>query len=120
MGFKCPLLTLINKNGELNGFSVDKLGGKYDIHPDTKQPFDGPIPDFKDLIMLAKNIAKKIFYSRLLSLDFCKDAEGSWRAIEINLFGQTIRFAQYAGQPFFGEFTDEVVEYCKTNHWVLK
>ncbi len=90
------------------------------MHPDSKQPFFGTISDYKDLITLAKNIAHKIFYARLLSLDLCKDAEGNWRAIETNLFGQTIRFAQYAGQPFFGEFTDEVVEYCKTNHWVLK
>ena len=114
------IVTLINKNGELNGFAVDKLGSRFDIHPDSKLPFEGIIPDFKNLIILAKNIACKIFYDRLISLDICKDAEGNWKVIEINLYGQTIRFAQYAGHPFFGEFTNEVINHCKQNHWALK
>jgi len=33
--------------------------------------------------------------------------------MELNLMSQTIRFAQYAGRPFFGPFTGEVVRYCK-------
>ncbi len=41
--------------------------------------------------------------------------------VEANVVGQhTIKFIQNAGFPFFGEFTDEVVDYCKVNHWALK
>jgi hypothetical protein len=39
--------------------------------------------------------------------------------LEINTKGHSIRFSQYHGYPFFGEFTDEVIEYCKENHWAL-
>ena len=48
------------------------------------------------------------------------DSDEKWRAVELNLFGQTTRFTQYAGQPFFGEFSEEVIDYCKKNHWALK
>jgi hypothetical protein len=33
----------------------------------------------------------------------------------VNLNSHTIRFAQYAGQPFFGDFTGEVVRYCSVH-----
>jgi hypothetical protein len=48
----------------------------------------------------------------LAGWDMSLDDQGRWRCIEVNLEGNTIRFAQYAGQPFFGEFTDEVIDYC--------
>ncbi len=114
------IVTLVKSNGELNGYAVDKYGLKYLKHPDTNLTFKGIVPNFSGLSSLSKTIAEKIFYARVFSLDFCLDSKGNWRVIEVNLFGQTIRFAQYAGQPFFGGFTDEVVEYCKTNHWALK
>jgi len=40
--------------------------------------------------------------------------------IEINLNSTTLMFAQYFGVPFFDQFTDEVRDYCITNHWTLK
>jgi|WetSurSiteA1Bulk_404760.scaffolds.fasta_scaffold01495_2 hypothetical protein len=114
------IITMIRKNGVLNGFAVDKYGKKYFVHPDTGVDFNQKIPDFEALNSVSLKVAHKIFYARLIGLDLCYDREGNWRMIEVNNFSGTIRFAQYHGALFFGEFSDEVYNYCKSNHWALR
>ncbi len=114
------ILTFIRKDGTMNGFALNKFGLKYTEHPDSHLKFTEKIPDIDKLIELAKRVTHKIFYARIVSLDACYDANSTWRLVEANVLGQhTIKFAQNAGQPFFGEFTDEVVEYCEKNRWAL-
>ena len=113
------IVSLIRSDGNLNGFAVDKYGKKFYSHPETGIGFDKMIPEFEELKNVSKNIAKKIFYARLICLDLVYDLEGRWRVIEININASTIRFAQYHGNLFFGEFTDEVFGYCLNNHWAL-
>jgi len=114
------IVTMIRSDGYLNGFAVDKFGGKYFKHPDTGYTFDQKIPDYDGLVSTSLKVASKVLYARLVCLDLCYDSHGNWRMIEINIFGATIRFAQYHGTLFFGEFTDEVYNYCIQNHWALK
>ncbi len=101
-------------DGRFNAYAVDKYGGKFNTHPDTGVAFSsaGDVPDFDKMLNLARDVAQDVYLARLMGLDLCLDADGRWRLIEINLRAQTIRFSQYAGVPFFGDFTDEVVEYC--------
>lgn len=113
------IVCFINNQGELNGFARDKYGQNYTVHPDTKHVFKGKIPNFLDLKKTSMQLASQVHYAKLTSFDYCLDINSVWRPIEINIFGQTIRFSQYAGQPFFDRFTDEVLEYCKQNHWAL-
>lgn len=110
----------INNQGELCGSAKDKYAVNYTEHPDSHQSFTGKIPYYEEMIKLAKIVSEKVFYARLISLDMCLDSNENWRVIELNLNGQTIRFSQYAGQPFFGKYTDEVIDYCIKNHWSLK
>ncbi len=115
------IYSLIKKNGYLNGYALDKYGTKYLTHPDTNIDFKGKIPAMEELLDLAKRITHKIFYARIVSLDACYDENNNWRIIEANVLGHhTIRFAQYSGEPFFNEFTDEVVAYCLERHWALE
>jgi hypothetical protein len=114
------IATVINNDGYLNGFAVDKYGKKYYKHPDTGLDFNKKIPDLDRLKEISVSIAHKIFYARLVGLDMCYDSESRWRMIEINAFEGTIRAAQYYGNLFFGEFSDEVYNYCRINHWALK
>ena len=44
-------------------------------------------------------------------MDLCFDKNSKWRVVEVNTKGITIRFSQYGGKPFFGDFTEEVIEY---------
>ena len=114
------IFTLINKDGYLNGFAVDKHGKKYLKHPDTGIDFNDRIPDWNGLKEISVNIGHKIFYARLIGLDLCYDSESHWRVIEINIFGSSIRATQHLGVMFFGEFTDEIRNYCINNHWAVK
>lgn len=114
------IVAMVRKDGILNGFAVDKYGKKYYNHPDTGVDFNQQIPDLEGLKSTSLEIAKKIFYARLICLDLCYDIERRWRIIEVNINGGTIRFAQYHGALFFDKFTDEVYDYCQRNHWTLK
>ncbi len=115
------IAALINTDGFLNGFAIDYAGNKYFKHPDTGVAFDQEIPDFEGLKKISLDIANKLFYARLASLDICYDFEGRWKAIEVNITNTSLsHFAQHHGAEFFGEFTDEVYEYCLKNHWALK
>ncbi|MDM1457284.1 hypothetical protein HX025_11580 [Myroides odoratimimus] len=101
----------IDETGVLNDYAVDKYAIKYLEHPDSKFVFKGKlIPLYHELIEKSIQIGEKILYANIMSLDMCLDSEGNWRCIEVNLSGQTIRFAQYAGKPFFGRFTDEILK----------
>lgn len=104
----------IDDDGTLNPFALDKHGRKFTAHPDTGIVFAEapPLPDMAGLRACALDVAGKVLLARLSSLDMIMDADGRWRVLEVNLFGQTIRFSQYAGRPFFGDFTDEVVDWC--------
>jgi hypothetical protein len=111
---------LINPDGYMNNYAVDKYGEKYLKHPDTGYAFDERIPAFEELKSLSRKIASQVYFTRIVGLDVCYDADSNWRVIEVNTKGHTIRFSQYGGQPFFGKFTDEVIRHCRQNHWVLQ
>lgn len=106
----------IKTNGMLNKYAVDKYAVKYFEHPNSGYVFENKkFPLYDELQKVSKEIAREIIGVQIISLDMALDSNNSWRCIELNLFGQTIRFAQYAGEPFFGELTDEVRELVSTN-----
>ncbi|HLR36754.1 MAG TPA: sugar-transfer associated ATP-grasp domain-containing protein [Chitinophagaceae bacterium] len=111
--------TMIRKDGSLNGYAVDKYGTKYAEHPDSGYSFDEMIPDLENMKELSLRIASQIHFTRIIGLDLCYAENSQWRLIEVNTKGHSIRFSQYGGQPFFGVFTDEVIDYCKKYHWAL-
>lgn len=114
------LVSLVREDGRMHGYALDRYGEKFTRHPVSGLPFTGEIPEFGELKRLAAEIARKLFLLRVVGLDLFFDETGKWRAVEINTRGHSIRFAQYAGYPFFGEFTAEVIEYCKQHHWALQ
>lgn len=111
------IVRYIHKDGTLNRFALDKYGGKFLRHPDSGLDFTirETVPGFVEMQHVARKGAQDVYLARLVSFDMCLDEEGEWRIIEVNLVNQTPRFAQYAGDPFFGEFTPEVLDYCKAN-----
>lgn len=107
----------VMEDGQLNSYAVDKYGTKFYSHPDSNKDFSlcEKVPYYEDLIDLCIDVAENVYLSRVSSLDVCLDENGKWRIIEINLMNQTIRFSQYVGRPFFGRFTQEVLDYCQTH-----
>jgi hypothetical protein len=71
-------------------------------------------PGFEALKELASKIALNTPFHRLLAMDMNIDAEGKPRLIELNL-SEAGSGVQLFGMTFFGRFTDEVIEYCKSH-----
>lgn len=110
------LVCNLDEKGALNEYVVDKYGDKLFEHPNSGIVFSDcdPIPAFNELKELSITVAEMVPYAHIISLDLAMGEDGQWKLIEINLEYQTTRFAQYAGKPFFAEFTDEVIEYCSS------
>ncbi len=108
------VVAAVDSEGCFRGFALDKYGEKFIAHPDTGLPFEQSrqIPNYPSLIECATRLAASLPILRLIGFDFCLQPDLTWRCIEINSLGSSIRFAQYHGEPFFGLYTDEVVEYC--------
>lgn len=101
----------IDNNGLLREYAVNKYGVKYFEHPNSGFVFkDKKIPFYNELLKTSKLISNELILCDLVSLDMALDRNNNWRCLEINLGGQTIRFAQYAGKGFFGDYTNEVIE----------
>lgn len=104
------LVCSINDDGTLNEYAVKKYCEKFLYHPNSNIKFSEiTIPSYNKLSEVAENIANQIPLCNLVSLDMCLDSNNQWRCLEINLTSQTIRFSQYAGKSFLGEYTDEVI-----------
>jgi hypothetical protein len=108
------IVASVNSDGRFRGFALDKYGERFVVHPDSGLPFEQSrqIPNYPSLIGCATRLAASIPLLRLIGFDFCLEPDLTWRCIEINSLGSTIRFAQYHGKPFYGPFTDEVLDYC--------
>ncbi len=100
----------IKSDGILNNYANDILAKKYLKHPNSGFIFENQkFPFYQDLIEASKIVAKGVIGASLVSMDMALDSNEKWRCIELNLVGQTIEFPQNAGEPFFGEFTDEII-----------
>lgn len=101
----------INVDGSLNSYALGQYANKFLEHPNSRMKFqDIKVPFYDELNKVIVEISNQIPLCNLVSLDMALDNNNKWRCIEINLGGQTIRFAQYAGKGFFGEYTNEVIE----------
>ncbi|WP_291861664.1 sugar-transfer associated ATP-grasp domain-containing protein [Marinilabilia sp.] len=90
---------------------------KIEVVPDgSGQPLsDEPkVPGLNEIKALASKIALNAPFHRLLAIDLNIDARGIPRLIEINL-SEPGGGVQVFGFPFFGSFTDEVIEFCKSH-----
>ena len=114
-----PIVCGIGEDRSLTNHAVNKFGKMFFSYPNWKIKFEGVIPSYDDLCRRALAIANQLLYVRLKSLDTVLADRGRWRPIEVNLRATTIRFSQYTGKSFFGEYTGDVVDFCKNSHWTL-
>jgi hypothetical protein len=75
---------------------------------------------FGEMKKLAISIGRDMYFARVIGLDMCLDEKNRWRVIEINLNDMALNLTQYGGEPFFGQYTEEIIDYCKNNPWWKK
>ena len=73
------------------------------------------IPNWNRVIEFARYIGKNVPHHRLLALDIMVDKYDNPRLIEFNCEGYGMWVFQFTMGSAFGEYTDEIIEYCKNN-----
>jgi len=103
----------INKNGILNNFAITKYGEKLYNNEGVKQYKGTEVPYFFDMVNLAQSIAPLFLHHRLLGFDFSVDINGNIVLLEINNLYIGIINQQMNNGPLYGDFTEEIINYCK-------
>ena len=114
--------TGVNKEtGELDKYVIDQYGNKKEewngINYTSTSMF---IPNWDKVLLFAKNIGDRILHHRLIALDIALDKNGNPVLIEYNLGMFSYWLFMYTNQEVFGEYTDEVIAYCKKQYPKLK
>ena len=73
------------------------------------------IPNWDKIVEFAKYIGSCSPHHRLLALDIMVDKSGKPRLIEFNCKSYSMWLFQFTMKPAFGEYTDEIIEYCRNN-----
>ena len=114
--------TGINKEtGELDKYVIDQYGNK-------KEEWNGVnymsnslfIPNWDKILSFAKTVGNRILHHRLIALDIALDKNGNPVLVEYNLGLFSYWLFMYTNQEVFGEYTDEVIAYCKQQYRKLK
>ena len=102
----------VKPNGLLNQYATNKAGEHFTEVNGISLLQNHQLPVFEEIKNKAKEISSKFLHFRLLGLDMMVDENQNVRCIEVNHSGNEINFYQLNNGPLFGEFTNEVIEYC--------
>lgn len=104
----------VDADGSLAGIAVDQQVNRYDRHPESGVPFKGQrVPGMDEILAVLQKIALAIPSQRLFSFDVIVDTMDNIKVVEINVADVEINFLQLTGRSLFGEYTSEIVDYCK-------
>ena len=110
----------IDDNGKLGSCAFDKYGNKYTGYNDLDfSNSEFSIPNWDKVKAFAIKISKRVPHMRLFALDIVLDANNNPKLIEVNSNNFSVYFLQLTKQPVFGEFTDDIIEYCLENKQYL-
>jgi hypothetical protein len=98
--------------GALNKYAVNKKGDKVSILNEILLESALPIPEINKFHHTALLFARELRYSRLLGLDLTMTDAGEVIILEVNNTNNEINFYQMNNGPLFGDYTQEVVDYC--------
>ena len=103
----------VNNEGKINSFAFNRDGIRFEkVNEIELAKNDLIIPYFEKLQSVAIAIAEKNLHHRMLALDMTIDNDNNVRCVEVNNKSNEINFHQLNNGPLFGEFTDEVIDYC--------
>lgn len=100
----------IGEDGRIQGFAIDKYGRRSDVLRGRDE-----VPGFQIMRDAATGIAQRYPYHRVLGFDFCVNAAGEVKLLEINTRNLEINFMQMNLGPLFREFTGEVIDFCMSH-----
>lgn len=104
----------LTNNGQVKESYYDQDGNRQllsDIGVEAGRSF---IPGFDRACEICAFIHKRLHHFGIVGFDIAIGRDSEPIVIEMNLGGPGAVFYQYANGPFFGERTQEVIEWCKT------
>lgn len=111
-GYSCP----IDKDGNLLNFASNYQRKMFNsINGVSLVNNHFVVPNFERIMEFVFEVASRNIPNRLVSFDVMLDKQNQPYLIEYNIKWQTITTIQTTTKSFFGEFTDEVIDYCKQN-----
>lgn len=111
----------IKSNGELKSSVLNYWGESTHVFNSVdfeKNKF--VIPGFEEAKKLAVEVASKVRHARLLAFDIMIDENGKPVVLEFNLDSFSVWYSQFSGEPSFGDFTDEIIEFSKKSYDATK
>lgn len=102
----------INEFHMLNPYGLDINGTKILNFNSVDLSYESKAPYLDKVETIASNIARKVFYGRILAFDFSVDKNGETILLEINGWRNGISQYQMNNGALFGQFTDEIMSYC--------
>lgn len=101
----------IYPDGRLKEHGYDKIGRKYETHPDGAVFGKYQILSYREICRIIEEQHAAQPYFGLISWDFAVDEKGSPVLIEANLSNGELDFHQFNNGPLFGELTEEILFY---------
>ena len=74
------------------------------------------IPEWDAIVAFGNEVCSRIPHHRLLALDIALDTDNKPRLLEFNIQFFSTWFFQYTSGSAFGDYADEIIEYCLKNN----
>ncbi len=106
----------INSNGVLKNVVSDEYGRQTSYFNDIdfkKMHFQ--IPNYEEVKQFAIYVSLRIPHMSLFAHDIVLDKDNKPKLIEVNTQSFSYYFLQLTSGPVFGEYTDDVIQYCINN-----
>lgn len=104
----------VDNEGILGKYVCNQYGEKEIIFNDVNfSTSEFIIPNYKKIKEFAERVATALPHQRLLALDVMLDANNEPVLLEYNIRAFSVWLFQFTCGAGFGEYTDEIIEYCK-------
>ncbi len=102
----------IKDDNAFDQYAYNTFGDRFSSFNNINFLETGKVPFINETCDMSLKIANKIFYARLLAMDFTVDENGKVLLIEINCWKNGITQYQMNNGSLFREFTTEILDYC--------
>lgn len=104
----------IDKNGVLGKYCCNQYGEKKPVFNNIDFSSNNyQIPKYDKIKVFAEEVAKALPHQRLFALDIMLDEDNNPVLLEYNIRAFSIWLFQFTNGAGFGDFTDEIIDYCK-------
>lgn len=115
-GIETARVAGLDDGGRLRGFYCDQDGKRYDLSG-LGILGDAIVPGFEKAVDCCLDLHKQMHHFGIAAFDVAIGKNDEPVIVEVNLDGPGSVFYQYANGPFFGNHTENVIEWCKAQAW---